>query len=1033
MGRLKLHLFGSFYATLDGQRLTKFRSDKVRALLAYLVLEARQPIRRTVLVELLWNGYTHRTARQSLRMALLNLRKLFSGLDELLVVTRQTIQFNLSHPDFWCDVIAFESLLAACKSHPHPSLIRCPICRESLKEAKELYQGHFLRGFVVEDSEAFEAWQQEQKNKLQQQCAELLQILTPLTPPPHNLPRQLTPFIGREAEIAKLATMVLNPDYLLFTLVGEGGIGKTRLALAVAEQIKCSFADGVCFVALGGVSPPIKGQTEIYDTLASAIGEALNLTFRGKQRPTKQLFKLLEKKEVLIILDNFEHLIEGAHFIWQILQKAHNVTVLITSRERLNLQAEYAFRVQGLPVPPPKAETPGAGRTTGQLPASVGTQEQEPLTTFPETYSSIELFAERADRTLPGFTLDEKNLPAVIQICQFVEGLPLGIELAAALVEQQSIAEIAHSLQVARLDTLSTSMADMAARHRSIRAVFEYSWQFLSEVESRLLASISVFRGGFTDEAALAVTGATPANLAALVNQSLLSQTSPQEGAPRYKIHELVQQFAGEKLLAIGTRHLVEERHTTYYLDFLAEHEQDLKRAWFIEQPLSQQRQELDNIRQAWESAARYAKLDLIEHSLRGLTLFYRMFGLFQEAETVLDRARKQIEKDVREDPVLAQLMAEQVYVLSQLSKYDLAITTAQEAIQLAQSDAVLTSKLVQAKSKLWSGWALLCQGNHQAAQKSGLHALHLYQEMNDQWSEATTLNILGISFGEQGDYEKAVLYFKGSLRIKRVLGDLRGESSALRNLGIVFHKQGNYGQAEAYYQKVWQIQYTLGQKSPHSASQATQPIEQQVGNREIASPLLVHWGLLFHYLGDHKKAATYSQLGAFISQEIGNGSYQAHALTFLGHARLALGEKEEAATTYLQALTLYEELGQPHDAVVPLAGLARISLLEGEPEQAMSYVEEILSYLSINPNLCGTHEPLYVYLTCYRILQAQSPSGQDPRAKEILQNGYRLLQERSAKISDPSIRQMFLQNVAAHREIIEEAVSRGNPLRLPS
>lgn len=630
MPRIKLHLFGSFYITLDNKPLTKFRSDKVRALLAYLVLEARRPIWRTLLAELLWYGYTSKTARHSLRMALLNLRQLFSDFDDLLIINRQTVQLNTSHPDFWCDLLEFEKLDDSSERHAHLSLSRCLICRESLQAANTLYEGHLLRGFVIEDSQSFEAWRQAKQERYQKQYEKLLRILnTPLALPPDNLPRQITPFVGRQKEVTLIRHKILDSDYPLVTLIGEGGIGKTRLALAVAEEVKNSFVDGIWFVPLAAMSSLHKSDTNdtsrLYDTLAATMNKVLNIPYHSQDSPTAHLFDYLRDKQLLLILDNFEHLIDGAPFIWQLLQQAHYIKVLITSRQRLSLQTEYAFRVDGLSFPVPRSE------------------HAKSL----ETYSSIQLFIERADRTLPGFTLQQDNQDAVMQICQLVEGLPLALELAAALVEQQSVTEIARSLQIARLDTLRTSMPDLPARHRSIRAVFEYSWQQLSEREATILARCSVFESGFTEDAAIIVIQCTAKELLGLVDHSLLREISIKNVTKRYEFHELVKEFVGEKIDA-HQKQEVEERHCLYYLSLMANDLTNLADT-LSKSDLNELRYEADNVCQAWQWAVQQAKFDLVEQSVQGIALFYCVLNLFEEGIDMFEQGKKQVESKIED------------------------------------------------------------------------------------------------------------------------------------------------------------------------------------------------------------------------------------------------------------------------------------------------------------------------------------------------------------------------------------------------
>ncbi len=657
MPRIKLYLLGSFSITLDEQPLTKFRSDKVRALLTYLVLEAKRPIWRTLLAELFWHGYTSKTARHSLRMALLNLRQLFSDFEDLLIIDRQTVQLKISHPDFWCDILEFDESYHLSEQHSHLSLARCLICRESFQVATSLYEGSFLKGFVIEDSELFERWRltkqefyETRYNKLQ----ELLDI--PLPPLPDNLPRQTTPFIGREEEVHKLRQKILDSNYPLITLVGEGGIGKTRLALAIAEKAKRNFVDGVWFIALGSIPSPNEADKNftfrLHDTLASTIGKTLHIPYHNQDSLTTHLFHYLRDKQLLLILDNFEHLVDGAYFIWQLLQKARYIKILITSRQRLNVQSEYVFRVDGLPFPAVDAgethnlfhQSEIIDQTLNQVKAKSHISEQSEISERPEIYSSIQLFVERADRTSPGFKLQENNQASVIKICQFVEGLPIGIELAAALVEQQSVAEVARSLEIARLDTLTTSMSDLPARHRNIRAVFEYSWQLLSEREAAIFAECSIFQSGFTKDAAISVTQTTHKHLKSLVDHSLLREISINSGVRRYEFHELVKQFVLEKVDPYKKQE-IEERHSLYYLNLIADYL--LNPIETRSEDLNELQYEVDNVLQAWKSVTQRKRFDLIEINIESMVVFYCWLNLFEEGIHEFEHIEKQIELNI--------------------------------------------------------------------------------------------------------------------------------------------------------------------------------------------------------------------------------------------------------------------------------------------------------------------------------------------------------------------------------------------------
>jgi predicted ATPase/DNA-binding SARP family transcriptional activator len=339
--------------------------------------------------------------------------------------------------------------------------------------------------------------------------------------PQHNLPPQPTPFIGRKAELAQVYDLLTNPDCRLLTLLGAGGIGKTRLALEAAAHLAGSFAHGVCFVSLA----PIANS----DFVLAAIAQSLGL------QPVigdllAQVTAYLQQRALLLVLDNFEHLLDEAEMVAHLLHGAPLLKVLVTSRERLYLREEWLLSVTGL------------GMET-ELPSEAG-----------------QLFLHSAQRVRPGFTAHGQE-EAIAAICQQVEGMPLALELAASWVRVMTCAEIARQMQ-ANLDFLTTRMRDLPERHRSLRALFDRSWRLLSSAEQEVLRRVSVFRGGWMPEQAAELTGATLPLLLGLVDKSLVRAS----GHNRFDLHELVRQYAAEQLEANGEGDLVRERHYAAYL-----------------------------------------------------------------------------------------------------------------------------------------------------------------------------------------------------------------------------------------------------------------------------------------------------------------------------------------------------------------------------------------------------------------------------------------------------------------------------------
>jgi predicted ATPase/DNA-binding CsgD family transcriptional regulator len=351
----------------------------------------------------------------------------------------------------------------------------------------------------------------------------------------NNLPSQPTSFIGREKELAEVAALLADPNCRLLTLVGAGGMGKTRLAIQAAADQHPHFADGIYFVPLAPVSSP--------HLLPAAIAEALQISFFRSEDPRIQIVRYLSQKHLLLVMDNFEHLLDGARLLAELLQAAPNLKILVTSRERLNLQEEWLLSLDGLSYP------------TASFADAL------------ENYSAIQLFIQRARQVKTHFSLDE-NAVAVLSICRHVEGMPLGLELAASWLHrmscQQIVAQMTHNP-----DFLTTSLRNVPERHRSLRLVFEQSWNLLSDEEQKVLTDLSGFRGGFDLQAAEYVASASLTILARLADKSLIRLNV--DG--RYDIHELLRQYAAEKLMHRDSADHPALRHLKYFANLVEEGE----------------------------------------------------------------------------------------------------------------------------------------------------------------------------------------------------------------------------------------------------------------------------------------------------------------------------------------------------------------------------------------------------------------------------------------------------------------------------
>jgi predicted ATPase/DNA-binding XRE family transcriptional regulator len=551
----------------------------------------------------------------------------------------------------------------------------------------------------------------------------------PPSPLASRIPAPSTPLIGREHEVTRIAQLLRQPDCRLLTLIGPGGIGKTRVAIQAATDLREQFADGVYFVPLA----PVASVDFIVPTMADAIG----FTFYGTADPRTQLFTHLRDKDQLLVLDNMEHLLDGAAGFSELLEAAPKVKLLVTSHERLNLSGEWLFDIQALPFPED-------GRDFDF-----------------EQYSALQLFVQRAQRALSTFTIRPADRSAVARICRLVEGLPLAIELAAAWVRVLTCPEIAQEIE-RDIGFLSSTARDVPARHRSIRAVLDQSWRLLAESERKGLASLSVFRGGFTREAAQAVAGASLAVLSALVSKSLLRYT----GAERYDVHELVRQDALERLIESGQVDHVQRRHAQFYLALVDRAEPELKtadQAQWINRLVT----EYENIR----AVLAWSQQHDVELGLKlcgSIRRFWKMHSIIGEGRTWL-----------------------KTFIAHSPSPTAARATALRAACELA-----------------------ILQGEYETARAHCEEALPIFQQLGDRRGIATSFNELGVIAQYQGEYAAARQLLEQSLAIKRELGDDWLIANSIVNLGLIADYQHDYGAAYALYQESLALYRTLNETS---------------------------------------------------------------------------------------------------------------------------------------------------------------------------------------------------------------------------
>jgi predicted ATPase/DNA-binding SARP family transcriptional activator/tetratricopeptide (TPR) repeat protein len=753
----------------------------------------------------------------------------------------------------------------------------------------------------------------------------------------HNLPRQHTSFVGRVRELAEITRLLCDePECRLLTLVGPGGVGKTRLALRAAENSLPAFPFGVYYVPLADIASP--------EFLDCAIADALGITVPDD--PGDQgdwFFRHLHEKTMLLILDGFEHLLAGVDWLSELLVQASKLKLLITSRARLNLQEEWGLEVQGMRYPQP----------------------DEAADQDLETYSAVQLFVERARHATADFALTPENTPAVFQICHLVDGMPLGIELAAFWLRIMSCQEIAAQIK-RNLDFLTTSLHNVPERHRSLRAVFENSWQLLSADERAVFSQLSVFRGGFHRRAAERVVGATLPILSALADKSLLRR----DPGGRYQIHESLRQFAAEKLQdQTGESEQVRDRHCVYFGSFVQARHPERMRGREQKETFQAIVSEVDNLRTAWLWAIERGYMEVADKFIGAFSVLATVRGWLHEMIRLFDKAI------VRLRPVFAagdpaqpapsrqttllfgQLLTMQASFCRHVGLLERAQALCEEGLE-ALAGVGLDDDVarIHADAKFGLGLILHQQGNYANAvpfyqealnytERSGnayevasvlvsygLNAFHLGQypqaegllqrsitilvEIGENWRRAFAMHTLGglIYAQVQGDTDRAERLVSESLRISQELDDRLGTGFALQHLGTVALLAGNHAQARQLYQE-------------------SLALARQTDSRMMKLASLNGLGAVATSLEEFSDARQWYEESVATSERVSLGKQAPEAFIGLGNVACAVGEYDQARRYYRQALqTRIRSAGETLEAI---AGVADLLSKTGEPAAA--------------------------------------------------------------------------------------------------
>jgi predicted ATPase/DNA-binding CsgD family transcriptional regulator len=712
-----------------------------------------------------------------------------------------------------------------------------------------------------------------------------------------SLPAQLTSFVGRSEELAEIAALLADPACRLLTLLGPGGVGKTRLAIEVARQAGKDVADGVYLVPLQGV------QTGY---LVSAIADVVGLPLSGQEDPRTRLLRYLRDREMLLVLDSFEHLLAGEiDTVADLLQAAPRLRLLVTSREVLNLQGEWLYPVRGLQVPDKEY--------TGDL----------------ELYSAVQLFAERARHVRHDFSLVDERA-GVVRICQLVEGMPLAIELAVSWLRTLRCAEIAAEIH-RHLDFLSTRWRDVPERHRNMQAVFDQSWKLLTPEEQGVFARLSVFQGGFEREAAEQVAGASLAVLSSLVDKSLLHR----QPDGRYQVHELLRQYAVEQL-ATSAEAVAEtqDRHCTYYADFLSRRLDGVGQDREVTQEIAI---DLENIRAAWHRAAEQGKTETIQQAATTWFYFCQIRGRYREGEAILATAAGGLERQPpsrERDRTLARVLDYQGWLCIRLGQFDKARLALQRSLELYQALDVAPVPGMGTDPRTALGVLATVLGDYDEAARLGEEARQVSQAHGDLWNRMFAYYVLAGAALAEGRLKAAESYARQGYADAEKLNARWFRAYLLHELGHVARALGNYDQARGHYQTSFAMR-------------------QEFEDPEGMAVALNHLGQVALLQSDYSEAERLFRQSQGIYGEIGDRGGLATALDGLGRAARAQ-EDYRAASRHLQdALHIADEIQFLPLTLSVLTSAGELLLDTGRPEPAA----ELLALVASHP--AGEREEL--------------------------------------------------------------------------
>ena len=997
---LVFRLLGQVELLSNGERLGGFRSQKEVALLIYIAHTGLLH-RRDSIAELLWDSHSSSQALSNLRTVVARLQQ---RLDDILIVSHKSLALVP-------ELVQHVDSLQLVQTLRQLSVITTDDDAARVDATLATYHGDFLAGFHVRNAPRFDAWMTETRelihhqvveayhklgayaesvgdnewacilarrllqiapldevaheqmirllidtNKIEQaqthyqRYAELMQqelgvapsasvtrliqtiepqrvVVVPSLNLPsmirHNMPPMYDQFVGRITERQEIHGRLDQAWCRLVTLVGQGGVGKTRLATMVARERLNHYADGAWFVELAQLDPH---DENVIEAIAVEIASALDLRFTGATSPVKQVLQYLQHKHMLLVLDNIEHLLHGMQLVLDIGQRCEHVQLLVTSRERLQVRAEWAIALNGL---------------------DYFQNDHNDEFTDAETLFMAR-YAQHHWEQLP-----HEHHEAVRAICRMVEGLPLAIELAAALTRHSTPQRISQEL-IHSFDPLASSLRDVPERHQSLQIVFAMSWHTLTPELQRILARLSVFQGSFSPTAAQAIGDADRTHLTTLVEKSLLVHDQANN---RYRLHPVIRAFAHA---ALPPDDPAPETHTRYFLSQLAKHTEPLQ----CEHPqvsMDELEPDIENLRLAWNTGLASHMAELLLDGLTSLSIYYQLRGLNQEGETVMNTTVTTAQPWGKTGTALViRAGLERARFQNRLGHYWQAIVTTKTVVQLCHEHS---DYWAEGMAYVWWGESLWRLGKYEIARQKLNNALKRASMINADYITGWAQHQLGIIADIQGNYALAHDHLQKACTIWKSLHNTNTLSVSLNSIGLVRYHQGKLFHAQTAMEHAFSLCQQLDNrhlqalilnnlsiiatemndyaKAQHYLQQALE-LAIASGNLTGEAEIYLNLGRNYHRVEIPTQALEYIEKAIYIAEILNNRTLLASAILNLAEVKHQQNDVHNVISLYRRVLRIAQEDHLKHIECEALIDLAKI-LQNLDIAEARNYCKEAL------------------------------------------------------------------------------------------